>query len=156
MTVEIILWLCLWFLSPEELKALSLPISSLFPTSQGSGSYYPLSWVSGCSDLPFGSGAHLLLPRPWQGPRASPSLALGLEHPISWKTKKAWLTAKGPLDRRAGQGEGELRHQRKQREWGREGLQRKWEVLRRLDSRLASDMRAGTVSCFSFYLLDQA
>lgn len=32
-------WVCLWSLSSEELKALSLPISSLSPTSQGSGSY---------------------------------------------------------------------------------------------------------------------
>ena len=28
-------------------------------------------------------------------------LALGLEHPISWKTKKAWLTVKGALNSRA-------------------------------------------------------
>ena len=28
-------------------------------------------------------------------------LALGLEHPISWETKKAWLTVKGALHSRA-------------------------------------------------------
>lgn len=40
MTVVMIPWLHGWFLSPEELKALSLPISSLSLTSQGSGSSY--------------------------------------------------------------------------------------------------------------------
>ena len=44
----IIPWLLGWFLPPEELKAVSRPISSLSLASQGSGSsYLPFSgaWV---------------------------------------------------------------------------------------------------------------
>lgn len=63
------------------------------------------------------------------------SLALGLEHPISWTTQKAGLTV---------QGQGDLRHQRKQRDGdgggggrggGRAGRE-KWETQRRQSARL--------------------
>lgn len=40
MAVVITPWIGLWSLSSEELKGLSLPISSLSPSSQGGGSYY--------------------------------------------------------------------------------------------------------------------
>lgn len=39
-------------------------------------------------------------------------LALGLEHPISWKTKKAWFTVKGALNSRAR----ELKHRGSEKE----------------------------------------
>lgn len=62
MTVIIIPWLCLWSLSSEELKALFLPISSLSPTSQGSGPIMPVSQVCAWCDSLCGSGARLLVP----------------------------------------------------------------------------------------------
>lgn len=79
MTLVITPWLCLWLLSSEELKALSLLISSLSLTSQGSGSYHPISQGSVCCDSLRGAGVQPLVPWTGWGPHAPLLLELRTE-----------------------------------------------------------------------------
>lgn len=104
MTVVIIPWICLWALSSEKLKALSLPISSLSPTSQGSVSYYPSLLRCLCT-VTHSRALKLASLSPGQGEVHMPLSSLPLGHPISWTAKKPWLAVH----------QGVLEHERNQR-----------------------------------------
>lgn len=84
-----------------------------------------------CCDSLCGSEAHLLVPRPGRGPRASLLPGSGPGAPHFLDNQEGWARCAGPR--------GMLRHQREQRDgdWGRgreelrDFWQRKWEIQRR-------------------------
>lgn len=68
-------------------------------------------------------------------PGPLPCLALGLEHPISWKTRMTQLIVKGALNGRAGRWRQQRMQQGREQVGGRGSQHRQREVLRRPDAR---------------------